>query len=167
MVKHLQQGNLHIWSSVIMNGTNVQNWRVVRFHKIEIRRSIYEFSFYTKDIHIAISRFIASITSTAWCKTAVSPLLTHWSLELSHRLVGYIPWLFGINNIMMTSSNGDIFRVTGHLSGEFSGHRRIPRTKPSDAELWCFIWSPLEQTVEQTIVRLVIWDAIAIIMTPL
>ena len=41
---------------------------------------------------------------------------------------------------MMTSSNGNIFRVTGHLCGEFIGHRWIPRTKASDAELWCFLW---------------------------
>ena len=33
---------------------------------------------------------------------------------------------------MMTSSNGNIFRVTGHLCGEFTGHRWIPRTKASD-----------------------------------
>ena len=38
--------------------------------------------------------------------------------------------------IMMTSSNGNIFRVTGPL-GEFTGHRWIPRTKASDADL-CF-----------------------------
>ena len=29
----------------------------------------------------------------------------------------------------MTSSNGNIFRVTGHLCGEFTGHRLIPRQK--------------------------------------
>ena len=40
--------------------------------------------------------------------------------------------------IMMTSSNGNIFRVTGPLCGVFTGHRWIPRTKASDAELWCF-----------------------------
>ena len=39
---------------------------------------------------------------------------------------------------MMTSSNGSIFRVTGSLCGEFTGHRWIPRTKASDAGLWCF-----------------------------
>ena len=38
-------------------------------------------------------------------------------------------------NGMMTSSNGTIFRVTGSLCGEFTGHRSIPRTKASDAEL--------------------------------
>ena len=42
---------------------------------------------------------------------------------------------------MMTSSNGNIFRVNGPLCGEFTGPRRIPRTKASDAELWCFLWS--------------------------
>ena len=45
---------------------------------------------------------------------------------------------------MMTSSNGNIFRVTGHLCGEFTGPRWIPRTRASDAELWCFLWSASE-----------------------
>ena len=35
---------------------------------------------------------------------------------------------------MMTSSNGNIFGVTGHLCEEFTGPRWIPRTKASDAE---------------------------------
>ena len=30
---------------------------------------------------------------------------------------------------MLTSSNGNLFRVTGHLCGEFTGHRWIPHTK--------------------------------------
>ena len=46
--------------------------------------------------------------------------------------------------IMMTSSNGNIFRVTGHLCGEFTGPRWIPDTKASDAELWWFLWSAPE-----------------------
>ena len=46
--------------------------------------------------------------------------------------------------LMMTSSNGNIFRVTGHLCREFTGPRWIPRTKTSDAELWCFLWSASE-----------------------
>ena len=45
------------------------------------------------------------------------------------------------------------------------GHRWIPRTKASDMELWCFLWSAPEWTIEQTVVRLVIWDAIVPIMT--
>ena len=41
---------------------------------------------------------------------------------------------------MITSSNGNIFRVTGHMCGQFTGRRWILRTKASDAELWCFLW---------------------------
>ena len=49
---------------------------------------------------------------------------------------------------MTTSSNGNIFRVTGPLCGDFPGQRWIPLTKASDTELWCFLWSPPGQTVE-------------------
>ena len=45
---------------------------------------------------------------------------------------------------MMTSSNQNIFRVTGPLWGKSIGHRWIPLTKASDAELWCFLWSAPE-----------------------
>ena len=41
---------------------------------------------------------------------------------------------------MMTLSNGNIFLITGHLCGEFTGRDRwIPRTKASDVEFWCFL----------------------------
>ena len=41
--------------------------------------------------------------------------------------------------LMMTSSNGNIFCVTGPLLGEFIGEdgRWIPLINASDAELWC------------------------------
>ena len=42
---------------------------------------------------------------------------------------------------LINSSNGNIFRIAGHLCGEFTGPRWIPHTKASDAELWCFLWS--------------------------
>ena len=45
---------------------------------------------------------------------------------------------------MMTSSNGNTFRVTDHLCGEFTDTRWILRTKACDAELWCFLWSASE-----------------------
>ena len=71
------------------------------------------------------------------------------------------------NAIIMTSLNGNISRVTGPLWEEFLGHRWIPLTKTSDARLWYFLWSVPEQTVEETIKRSRIWDAIALIMTSL
>ena len=42
---------------------------------------------------------------------------------------------------MMMSSNGNIFRVTAPLCGEFTGDLWIPRISASDMELWCFLWS--------------------------
>ena len=50
--------------------------------------------------------------------------------------------------IMMTSSNGNNFRVTGPLWGESTGHRWISPTEASDAELWCFLWSAPEPKVD-------------------
>ena len=41
-------------------------------------------------------------------------------------------------SVKMTSSNGNIFRVTGPLCGEFTDHRWIPPTKASGAELLMF-----------------------------
>ena len=62
---------------------------------------------------------------------------------------------------MMTSSNGNIFRVAGPLWGEFTCHRWIPLTRASDAELWWFLWSAPGQTAQQIIETPVIWNAIA------
>ena len=80
----------------------------------------------------------------------------------------YCDWLiWHMPSSMTKSSNGNIFRVTGPLRREFIGHRYIPLTKASDAELWSFLWSTPEQTVEQTIETPGIWDAIALILTSL
>ena len=67
---------------------------------------------------------VENCTSTVGCLFAAGlarPVATAW---------------FVTNFLMMTSSNGYIFRVTGHLCGEFTGPRWIPHTKASDAELW-------------------------------
>ena len=78
-------------------------------------------------------------------------------------------WWKNLNDraLMMTLSKGNIYRVTGPLWRESSGHRWIPLTKASEGLLWCILWSTPEQTVKQTIERYVIWDAIALIMTSL
>ena len=68
---------------------------------------------------------------------------------------------------MMTSSDGNIFRVTGPLCEEFTDHRWIPLTKACNAELWYFLWFAPEQTVEQKIETSVISDAIALILASL
>ena len=51
--------------------------------------------------------------------------------------------------IMMASSNGKIFRVTGHLFGEFTDNRWIPRTKASVAEIWWFFHLSLNKRLSK------------------
>ena len=53
--------------------------------------------------------------------------LDFWCLPLT--------WLIRLTFHMMTSSNGNIFRVTSPLWGESTGHWWIPLTKASNAEL--------------------------------
>ena len=52
-----------------------------------------------------------------------------------------------------------------HEMETFSANSPVTDEVPSDAELLCFLWSAPEPTIEQTIETLVIWDAIALIMT--
>ena len=68
--------------------------------------------------------------------------LEEWSLlpcRVEHFVMGFTH--SSCMGIMMTSSNGNLFRVTGHLCGKFTSHRWIPRTKSSNAEFWCFLVS--------------------------
>ena len=67
-----------------------------------------------------------------------STALFYWIFTTIRRLCNHRAV---VTYAMMTSSNGKNFRFTGHLCEEFTGHRWIPRTKASDAELWCFLWS--------------------------
>ena len=74
------------------------------------------------------------------------PRMMHYSTQTSvAQLAGCLPGIFRFQHqkgqYMITSSNGNIFRVTGPLCGEFTGDRWIPLTKASDAELRCFLWT--------------------------
>ena len=109
------------------------NWQLFSFVVLSsiyilIPTMIYTYNDYLSDIHIyAIYSQINGLTMRSY--DAHLP----WSnvLQLDERDFYH----------MMTSSNGNIFRVTGPLCGEFTGHRLIPRTKASEAELCCFLSS--------------------------
>ena len=84
------------------------------------------------------------------------PGLLHWHSEQPGNCstASYINLVDRMNTLrtnditvahMMTSSNGSIFRVTGHLCREFTGHRWIPHTKASDAEFWYFFYLRLSK----------------------
>ena len=82
--------------------------------------------------HSAMSKSQPLVVAVQWYNT--TPLLCLSQLGASTANSSY----------MMTSSSENIFRVTGPLCGEFTGTQWIPRTKASDAELWCFLWSAPE-----------------------
>ena len=67
---------------------------------------------------------------------------------------------------MITSSNGNIFRVPGPLWGESTGDWLIPLTKANDIFFDLCLNRP-NRLVGQTIETLVILDTIALIMTSL
>ena len=70
-------------------------------------------------------------------KTIINSTKQHQNVCMIY-LLYYTVVLLSSN--IMTSSNGNIFRVTGPLCGEFTGHRWLPLTKASDSELWCLLW---------------------------
>ena len=67
---------------------------------------------------------------------------------------------------MMMSSNGNIFSVTGPLCGEFTGPGEFPTQRPVTRSFVVFFDLRLDKRLsEQPWSRLVIWDAIVLIMT--
>ena len=108
------------------------------------------------DLNVLKCRYVA-YTQSNDCASQTSKSY-HGTIDHTYTLT-----LFSFTVTMMTSSNGNTFRVTGPLWGESAGHWWIPLTKASGVELWCFLWSAPEQTVEQRIgTAPVIWDAIAL-----
>ena len=85
------------------------------------------------------SSTIISFVSFYFCSADENQITYHW---YSCSLEDIIYSGYG----MMTSSNGNSFRVTGPYCWEFTCRWWIPLTKASDAELWCFLWSVPEQT---------------------
>ena len=69
---------------------------------------------------------------------------------------------------MMTSSNGNIFRVTGHLHGEFTCPAEFSAHRPVTRSFDVFFDLHLNKRMsKQSVVRLVIWGVIVPIMRSL
>ena len=60
---------------------------------------------------------------------AIHTHLTYWPCPLLCHLAGDIGCT-SVCGFLMTSPNGNIFCVTGHLCWEFTGHRWIPAQRP-------------------------------------
>ena len=78
-------------------------------------------------------------STTLWSRHLQRHFNGIWSLHL-HSNVNKLFFCLGPILHMVMLSNGNIFRVTNHLCGEFIGPRWLPRTKASDTELWGFFF---------------------------
>ena len=84
-----------------------------------------------------INNIPALVQKMAWRHPGDKPL-SEPMMEglLTHICVTRPQWVNGFSTrrvdmeCIMTSSNGNIFRVTGHLCGEFTGPRWIPAQRP-------------------------------------
>ena len=132
-----------------------------------------------------ISKFFADMFWSLWKSLRItisitlnSPFFCECFIKLSLANPNTIDWLTEITGMLddikccVNFNHNDVIkwqhfpRHWPFLKGS-TGHRRYPFTKAFDAELWCFLWYPPEQTVEQTIETLVISNVIALIMSSL
>ena len=141
----LQKGNINFRSrSSKKIGTCQAPGLLTRFNGCTQARTQAESHVKYLIVHVLWSRFLTRLYGTLWTLTQTTttdvPLVT---INEGGRAMVHTA------KYMMTSSNGNFFRVTGFLCGEFTGHRWIPRTKASDAELWCFFDLHLNQLLSK------------------
>ena len=74
-------------------------------------------------------------------------------------------WCHPYPSDMMTSSNGNIFRVTGPLCGEFTGPGEFPVHRPVTRNFDVFFDLRLNKRSSKQSWALVIWDTTVVIMT--
>ena len=97
----------------------------------------------------------------SFSKASLMSAVIHWCLQMS-RDIPDTSVTGSQFNVMITSSNGNIFHVTGPLCGEFTGHRWIPLTigQWRGALIFSLICAWTNGWVNN-------WDAIALIITSL
>ena len=125
---------------------HMMKWIInISFHRVWVsaehtipckKSSSYHIHFKIRVLSVSHPMGLANAMETP--QSCIVPLKWAWNMtSVIYKTEAYLTnCKFG----MMTSTNGDIFRVTGHLCKEFSDPRS-PHTKASDAELWCFLWS--------------------------
>ena len=139
--------------------TRIENWAIPPTQGLQFSytliRAFPKISAYTKTVQFYSTK---KTSMNKFLAQSLSPCLMLGGIPPASLSEGWSCWEYGRNTsrradmnlwckpsisrrkYMMTSSIGNIFRVTGHLCGEFTGPRWIPHTKASDAELWCFLW---------------------------
>ena len=127
---------------ILQNNMGKYEWReALHFAKSSARAIAYKWTHFTKynyfmqrDVKAVLdvlTYFHENLATTDFCKR-----VTHCFLKdlCCIKLWWRRPFSMSLRLCfdMMASSNGNVCRVTGHLRGEFTSHRWIPRTKASD-----------------------------------
>ena len=147
---------LYLWfvESIVPTGRliDVLVWRgILSTQLLDCAREIEITATIIRTIWVIVKRFYCFPTQDWWHQKVISLKVFQLQFETSRHAIScnsLVRLLEALHMLpyhsMMASSNGNIFLVTDHLCGEFTGHRCISRTKASDAELWCFLWSAPE-----------------------
>ena len=80
---------------------------------------------------------LSRIRRKTWTQQPV-PIMSEHSAHLTLMPIGFHNWH---GSGMMMSSNGNIFRVTGPLCGEFTGPGEFPAQRPVTRNFDVFLWS--------------------------
>ena len=126
----------------------------------------------------------SSFLQVWWLTHALTWTAFHSRLDRERVIAHHFMWKY-FGNHMMTSSNGNIFRVTGHLSpvpGEFPAQRPVTRSfdvffdlrlnKRSSKQSWGWwfetlprpLWRHSNDTVNSILVELISWNKIGLNM---
>ena len=165
----------HQSSASLASVRGIHRWPVNSPHEWPVTRKMFPFDdvimcrwgLATWHIYMP-ARWVESsllVQVMSWCLFSSTINYTSDELLSRHRRWANISNLNQITNIFyqkfafesVISQTSDIlsgpetkwkhFCVTVPLWGECTGHRWIPLTKASDAEVWCFLWPAPEQTL--------------------
>ena len=106
------------------------------------KRIAFLFWFYWSLFQRPVDNMPSLVHVRDWCQMGDKPLPEQMMTQFT-----------GTHMLQQCPSHYDVikwkhFRVTGPLCAEFTGDRWILLRKASDTELWCFLWSIPEQTLE-------------------
>ena len=102
---------------------------------------------------IYLSLVFESLYVVKLSKRVVQQRRIHWTLVLEYTTLNGVMYVHRFPDICWCCAKAhhdDVIKWKHFprywpFCGEYTGHQWIPRTKASDAELWCFIWSALDK----------------------
>ena len=133
----------HLCSVSLAIVQGIHRWPVNSPHKVPVARKMFPFD--DVIMHVTIQHVCQFVLGSYHWFSRQNNIYFYetWTVR-SQILCDMDSSLWGLGQISEVHWKHDdviIFRVTGHLCGEFTGHRWIPRTKATDTELSCFLWS--------------------------